>query len=60
MQTNTFGAEWQYNATDYKLNPRRGISIQINANVGQRTIQKNNIIQNLYEVELQACVSFLE
>jgi hemolysin activation/secretion protein len=59
MNTNTFGAEWHWNATDYKLNPRKGFSLLINGNAGIRTINKNTSIENLYDASSSRKFAYL-
>ncbi len=41
------GLEYEWNKTDYRLNPRKGNEMKINAAVGIKNIKKNNEILNL-------------
>lgn len=48
--TNTYGLGFQYQDLDYRLNPRRGVALDIQAGAGIREIQKNSRINpDLYE-----------
>jgi hypothetical protein len=59
LNSNLFGVEWQWNATDYKLNPRKGFSIAINGNVGIRNILRNTTIENLYDASSSRKFAYL-
>ena len=41
------GLEYEWNKTDYKLNPRRGNEVKLTGAVGIKNIKKNNEILNL-------------
>jgi len=41
------GLEYEWNKTDYKLNPRKGNEIKLTGSVGIKNIKKNNEILNL-------------
>jgi outer membrane protein assembly factor BamA len=41
------GLEYEWNKTDYRLNPRRGNEIKLTGSVGIKNIKKNNEILNL-------------
>jgi outer membrane protein assembly factor BamA len=48
--TNTYGLGFQYQQLDYRLNPRRGVALDMQAGAGIREIQKNSRINpDLYE-----------
>jgi outer membrane protein assembly factor BamA len=41
VQTNTYGIGWRYERLDYRLNPRKGLSLSGNAGIGTKSIKKN-------------------
>jgi outer membrane protein assembly factor BamA len=43
------GLSYDWNKTDYRFNPRRGVEWSITGSVGTRNIRKNNIIVKLYD-----------
>lgn len=45
----TFGAELLIQKTDYKLNPRKGYKVLVNASVSFRNILKNTTIENTFD-----------
>ena len=48
--SNTYGLGFQYQQLDYRLNPRRGVAVDVQAGAGIREIQKNSRINpDLYE-----------
>ena len=50
VATNTYGLGLQFQRLDYRLNPRRGYSIDLNAGAGVRTITKNpKVNQEVYD-----------
>ncbi len=59
VKTKSFGAEWFWNATDYKWNPRKGFTFILNGNAGIRNIIKNNIIENLYDASSSRTFAYL-
>jgi outer membrane protein assembly factor BamA len=59
MNTNTFGVEWQWNQTDFKLNPRKGFSVALNGNAGIRNISKNTAIENLFDASSSRKFAYL-
>jgi hypothetical protein len=59
VKTKSFGAEWFWNATDYKWNPRKGFTFILNGNAGIRNIIKNNIIENLYDASSSKTFAYL-
>ena len=42
--TNTFGLGFQFQQLDYRLNPRRGFSVDVNGGAGLREIKRNSKI----------------
>ena len=50
VATNTYGLGVQFQRLDYRLNPRRGFSLDMNAGTGVRTITKNSKInESVYD-----------
>jgi outer membrane translocation and assembly module TamA len=48
--TNTFGLGFQFQQLDYRLNPRKGFSVDVNSGAGLREIKKNsNINKAVYD-----------
>jgi outer membrane protein assembly factor BamA len=47
VSTTNIGVDYQYNSTDYRLNPRKGNEIYLVTTGGRRTIRKNNSITSL-------------
>ncbi|HEX5668330.1 MAG TPA: BamA/TamA family outer membrane protein [Chitinophagaceae bacterium] len=47
ISTNNLGVDYQYNNTDYRLNPRKGNELYLLFSGGLRTIRKNNTITSL-------------
>lgn len=45
----TFGIEWSKQNVDYKLNPRKGFKIWVNASISLRNILKNSTIENTFD-----------
>lgn len=43
----SFGLEYDFNSTDYRLNPRKGIDFHIITSIGTKNIKKNNSIVDL-------------
>ncbi|MFY9311278.1 MAG: POTRA domain-containing protein [Bacteroidia bacterium] len=41
IQINTYGIGWRYEKLDYRLNPRKGITVIGNTGIGTKTIKKN-------------------
>lgn len=41
MQINTYGIGWRYERLDYRLNPRKGLSLAGNMGIGTKSIKKN-------------------
>ena len=41
VHTNMYGLGWKYEKLDYRLNPRKGYTIQINGSVGIKVIKQN-------------------
>ncbi|MEN9548865.1 MAG: hypothetical protein RIR12_1456 [Bacteroidota bacterium] len=41
------GMDYEFNNTDYRLNPRKGIEWQIMATIGSKKLKKNTRVQNL-------------
>ena len=49
VTVNTYGIGWKYEHVDYKLNPRRGFSIEFQAGAGNKVITRNSKInEQLY------------
>ena len=49
IKSRNYGLGYFYESLDYKLNPRKGISVSVNATAGTRVIKKNpNINEELY------------
>lgn len=55
VQTLTYGVGFKFEKLDYRLNPRRGFSLDVTSGVGSKTIKKNtNIDEDLYQnIDLQ-------
>lgn len=50
VQTLTYGAGVKFEKLDYRLNPRRGFSVDISGGVGKKTIKRNsNLKEELYD-----------
>ncbi|HLO82797.1 MAG TPA: BamA/TamA family outer membrane protein [Chitinophagaceae bacterium] len=47
VSTNNLGVDYQFNNTDYRLNPRKGNELYLLFSGGLRTIRKNNTITSL-------------
>ena len=47
VSTNNLGVDYQFNNTDYRLNPRKGNEWYIMSSVGLRNIHKNSTIMSL-------------
>ncbi len=43
------GIEYEYNNTDYRLNPKKGNEYHISTSIGTKTIKKNNTIVDLID-----------
>jgi outer membrane protein assembly factor BamA len=43
------GVDYEFNQTDYRLNPRRGSELLVTASAGTRNVHKNNVIVKLYD-----------
>ncbi len=50
VQTLTYGAGVKFEKLDYRLNPRKGFSVDVSGGVGKKTIKKNsNLKEQLYD-----------
>jgi outer membrane protein assembly factor BamA len=50
VSTTTYGIGWHFEKLDYRLNPRRGYSIEAQVGAGTKTITKNNRVNDeLYD-----------
>lgn len=47
LSQNLFGIGFQYDDLDYRLNPRKGVALQLTTSLGRKKIKKNNIITSL-------------
>ncbi len=51
ISTVNAGVEYNYNNTNYRLNPRRGVDLQFIGTAGIRNIRKNNAIRKLTDAD---------
>jgi outer membrane protein assembly factor BamA len=49
VKATSVGIDYEWNKTNYRLNPRTGNELKLMASVGMKTISKNNDIVNLVE-----------
>jgi hypothetical protein len=58
LRTTNIGAELQYNGTDYRFNPRKGMDLNLMFSGGIRKLLKNNAITSLKKDQLNNAFDF--
>jgi len=58
LRTTNIGAELQYNGTDYRFNPRKGMDLSLILSGGIRKLLKNNSITSLKKDQLNNTFDF--
>jgi len=58
LRTTNIGAEFQYNGTDYRFNPRKGMDLGLTFSGGIRKLLKNNSIASLKKDQFNNAFDF--
>jgi outer membrane protein assembly factor BamA len=58
LRTTNIGAELQFNGTDYRFNPRKGMDLNLTLSGGIRKLLKNNSITSLKKDQLNNAFDF--